>query len=194
MLTKDENKMLAKITHKAFGSQPNASVVEYLNNDETLKVPILICPDHPQQNFTAYATIGLSDYSMRQGNREFPTRLEIISIGNTKIKWLPGALSTAAFYIMKEKWLCHPGATLVDILNGYAIDSDLEHLYFTSPFLWETDLKTIELATKQVAWLLAIPITNREYEYRKQYGNEKFEELMEKNNASVFDLTRKSII
>lgn len=194
MSAKDENKILAKITHKAFGSQSNARVIEYLNDDETLKIPMLICPSHPQQNLTAYATIGLSDYSMYQDNCEFPTRLEIICVGNTDLNWLPNALSTAAFYIMKERWLCHPGATLVDILDGYAGDSKLKHLYFTSPFLWETDLKTIDLTNKQVAWLLAIPITNNEYEYRKQNGDEKFEELMEKNNVDVFDLTRESIV
>ena len=194
MYAKDNNKILAKIMHKAFGSQPNARVVEYLNDDETLKIPMLICPDHPQRNLTAYATIGLSDYSMYQDNREFPTRLEIIGIGNTDVRWLPSALSTAAFYIMKEKWLCHPGTTLVDVLNNYAVDSDLKHLYFTAPFLWETDLKTIKLATKQVGWLLAIPITNSEYEYRKQNGDDKFEELMEANDVNAFDLTRKSVV
>jgi len=180
--------------HSTFGDKPNARVVEYLDDDESLRIPILICPDSPLENFTTYATIGLSDYPMYQNNREFPSRLEIISVGNTGLEWFPNVVSTAAFYIMQNRWLCHPGGTLLNVLNDYALNLDLIHLYFTSPFLWQEELKTLQLETKMVSWLLAIPITDAEYKYIKDYGNEKFEDLLEKSEIDVFDMNRHSAI
>jgi hypothetical protein len=50
-MTNNQNKMLAKLMHSAFGNKPNARVVEYLNDGESLRIPILICPDSPLENF-----------------------------------------------------------------------------------------------------------------------------------------------
>lgn len=61
-MTIDENKILAKFMHKIFGNNPNASVINYLNDDESLCIPILSCPKNPCEGFTTYATVGLSDY------------------------------------------------------------------------------------------------------------------------------------
>jgi hypothetical protein len=190
----DENRMLAKLINSAFGSKQNTRIVEYLNEDNSLQIPILICPSSPSEDSTIYATVGLSDYSMYQDGHEFPTRLEIISAGNTDIDWLPNVISTAAFYIVQKRWLCCPGAILVNALKGYVFDSDLKHLYFTVPFLWQDELKVVQLRTKKVTWLLAIPITDAEHEYCKKHGDEKFEEMLERNRVNVFDLTRHSVI
>ncbi|BDA74980.1 hypothetical protein RIVM261_087770 [Rivularia sp. IAM M-261] len=44
-MTTNENKMLAKFMCNAFGSNQNARVINYLNADESLSIPILSCPN-----------------------------------------------------------------------------------------------------------------------------------------------------
>ena len=42
--------------------------------------------------------------------------------------------------------------------------------------------------------LLHKPISDKELEYINEYGDEKFEELLEEKNINVFDIYRKSIL
>lgn len=190
----DENKMLAKFMHNTFGGNPNARVVNYLNNDESLGIPILSSPDSPSEDLTTYATVGLSDYPMYQDNEEFHVRLEIIGVCNNKVNWFPNILSTCGFYLIQGGWLYSPGSVVKNVVNAYDSDTQLKHVYFTSPFLWEEQLKMLQLETKKVAWLLCILITDAEYNYRQQNGSDKFEELLEESNADVFDITRHSVV
>jgi antitoxin YqcF len=189
-----DNKTIAKLTLEAFGGSNQARVFNYLDDNEVLTIPILTCPDMPQPGFTSYATIGLSDYQMFQDNIEFTTRLEIVGVGNSDITWFSNVLSTCAFYVMRSGWLCCPGSVLQDVVRLYSPSSEFRHMYFTSPFYWEDSLKTIQLETKQVSWLLAFPITDEEYQYLKINGDNEFENLLETNDADVFNLNRESVI
>ncbi|MDI6533855.1 suppressor of fused domain protein [Bacillus mycoides] len=36
-------------------------------------------------------------------------------------------------------------------------------MFFVPPFLWEDQLKTMDFPDKKVAWLLAVPISKKEY-------------------------------
>lgn len=191
----DENKMLAKFMRNVFGGHPNTRVVNYLNSDDSINIPLLICPEHPRENLTTYATIGLSDYPMYDDceEEEFPVRLEIISVGNSNIDWFPNILATCAFYLMQEGWLYSPGSVLKNIANTYESDIQFKHIYFTNPFLWE-ELKVLELETKKIAWLLCILISDSECNYREQNGSEKFENLLQEKGADVFNLERDSVL
>jgi antitoxin YqcF len=190
----NENKVLAKIALEAFRGSDQSRVFNYLDNDEILSIPILICPDSPEEGITSYSTIGLSDYPMLQNGVEFPVRLEIIGVGDSNDSWFANVLSTCAFYIMRSSWLCCPGTVLQDVVNLYSRDSSLQHIYFTSPFFWENLSKTTELETKNVSWLLALPISDSEYQYLKKNGDNEFEELLESTDVNIFNLKRSSIL
>lgn len=190
----DENKMLAKFMHNAFGSNQNARVINYFNADESLAIPILSCPESPSEGLTAYTTVGLSDYPMYQDNEEFHVRLEIIGVCDSNIEWFPNILSTCAFYLIQEGWLYSPGSVLKNIVNIYDSETQLKHVYFTSPFLWEEELKALQLETKKIAWLICILITDAEYNYRQQNGSDKFEELLEESYTDVFNIARHSVV
>lgn len=52
---------------------------------------------------------------------------------------------------------------------------------FTSPFSWEDGtFEGLQLPSKTVNWLQAFPISQAEYEYEKEFGSEKLEDLFEK--------------
>jgi antitoxin YqcF len=186
----EENKKLARLVLGAFGGKP--LVMEYLDDPEKLSVDIMSCVDRPSQGITSYATLGLSDFPMFQDENEFHVRLELLAACNTGVEWFPNMLASTAFYIMRTGWLCHPGAVLQNAIHQYAPDLRIQHLYFTAPFLWEDKLKTVQLDTKKVAWLLSVPITNAEYEYCKKNGDDNFEELLERKQVDIFDIKRSS--
>jgi len=189
----DENKMLAKFIRNTFGANPNTRIINYLNEDESTSIPILSCPESPYKDLTAYATVGLSDYPMYQDNKEFDVRVEIVGVCDSSIEWFPNILSTSAFYVIQKGWLCCPGAVLKNVVNMYDSSTELKHIYFTSPFLWQEQLKTLQLETKKVAWLLSILVTDAEYNYIKQHGADKFEDLLEESDADVFNIARHSV-
>jgi hypothetical protein len=192
MLT-EENKFLAKYMHSAFGGNPNARVINYWNNDESLSIPILICPESPREGLTTYATVGLSDYPMYQDNEEFHVRLEIIGACCSEIKWFPNILATSAFYVIQNGWLYRPGSTIENVVNIYDSNTEMKYIYFTSPFLWQ-ELETLQCKTKKVVWLLSVLISEAECNYLKCYGSDKFEDLLEECNVDVFDIARFSVL
>lgn len=75
----------------------------------------------------------------------------------------------------------------------YYPDSEMEHVIFTSPFLWEK-LKTIDFPDKKVTWLLALPISTKEFLFAEKEGTEALEDLFEKNDIDIFDVRRNSIL
>jgi hypothetical protein len=80
-----------------------------------------------------------------------------------------------------------------NIVKEYYENTEMEHIYFTTPFLWD-NLHNIIFEREIVTWLLAIPISNNEFKVREEKGSELFEELFEENQANVFDIRRKSIL
>ena len=75
----------------------------------------------------------------------------------------------------------------------YYPNSEMKHMLFVSPFLWE-DLKTIDFPNKKVAWLLAVPISGNEYLFAQDKGTDSLEELFGKGKIDIFDLERESIL
>jgi len=61
----------------------------------------------------------------------------------------------------------------------------MEHVLFTSPFLWE-DLKTLDFPNKKVTWLLALPISEEEFLFAEKEGTEALEDLLEKKDIVIF--------
>jgi hypothetical protein len=64
---------------------------------------------------------------------------------------------------------------------------------FFPPFLWE-DLKTMEFDGVKVAWLMAIPISESEYQFAIENTTDKLGELFEENDIDYFDLNRKPVV
>ena len=75
----------------------------------------------------------------------------------------------------------------------YYPDSEMEHVLFTSPFLWKK-LKTIDFLDKKVAWLLAVPISTKEFLFAEKEGSEALKTLFENEDIDIFDLERNSIL
>jgi competence protein ComGC len=55
-------------------------------------------------------------------------------------------------------------------------------------------LKTQEFPTKKVAWLLAVPISDKEKDFLTENGSDALESLFEEKQIDIFELDRKSIV
>jgi hypothetical protein len=192
MTVSAKNKAVARHAAKALGGTPR--IHAYHHDTENLSVDVLSCQDRPCSGVTSYSTIGLSDHPMVKDGKEFPTRLEIAGACATTKQRFANILVSAAFCIIRTRRLYHPGRVMPDCIREYYPDTTVPHLYFTAPFLWEETLRTLDCGTKQVSWLLAVPISEAEYEYFKRLGDEALEDLFEKQQIDVFDLTRPSSV
>lgn len=187
----EDNKKIARIIYNAFGSKPK--VFSYGKDDTDLKIDVAECHNSPDPGLASYSTIGLSDYEMLKDGNPFHVRLEIAGLCKLNYDEFGNILASAAFYIMRTQWLCFPGAILENALDGYS-SPNLQHLYFTSPFLWEDSLKATTLGSKKVAWLLAIPISEKEREYARENSSDALEELFEEKGADFYNLNRSSLV
>jgi hypothetical protein len=186
-----DNRSIYRLTAEAFGGEPK--VFAYHDDGGGLRVDVVSCADQPTRGVTSYGTIGTSDFPLVRNGAEFPTRVELVGAGPSDCAWLPQALSTAAFFIMREKWFRCPGAVYETMFSMYDDTLEMKHFAFHNPFLWER-LRTTQLVTKTVSWLLAVPISERESLYCREHGWEALSDLFEQAQIDIFDLGRASVV
>ncbi len=187
-----ENKTLAKHVLKAFGGTPR--VQAYHHDIESLSVDLLRCEDRPCGGVTSYSTVGLSDHPMLKDGQEFPTRLELAGACATADQSFANILASAAFCIIRTQRLYSPGSVMPGYVREYYPSTTVPHLYLTAPFLWEDTLKTLDCGTKKVSWLLVVPISDAECKYLEEHGDDALEDLFEKHQIDIFNLTRPSVV
>ncbi|MBX7102511.1 MAG: suppressor of fused domain protein [Gemmataceae bacterium] len=187
-----DNKLIARHALKVLGGKPQ--VITYWDDLNEHSIDLLICPDTPSSGLTSYSTVTLSDSPLLQGDSEFPVRCELVSACDSQVREFANVLCTAAFYVKKDRWFCRPGVVFESMVSEYNLSKTMEHLYFTAPSHWPALNTTLNLATKKVTWLWAIPISAAESKYIAENGDNEFESLLEEANADVFDIHRESIV
>ncbi|MBG9917225.1 suppressor of fused domain protein [Bacillus sonorensis] len=187
-----ENKVIAKTLLKAFGGKPK--VTKYWADHHHSSIDILSVDDRPEEGIISFATLGLSDYSIDYEVNGKPLRIEILGAIDSSSEIFANVLSTCAFNVINSNFSCALGAIFRDVIKMYDSNTEMEHVLFVSPFLWEDDLESLEFANKNVTWLLAVPISEEEYLFARENGSEMLEELLEKQQIDIFDIKRKSVI
>ncbi|MDR6553466.1 suppressor of fused domain protein [Paenibacillus qinlingensis] len=188
----NENKVIAKSALQAFGGKP--SVSKYWDDGKVSSIDLLSSANTPYDGITSYSTIGFSDYSIDYFVDEVPLRLEIVGVCATEYELFPNVLATSLFNIINSKQSCSPGTVFRGVVKMYYPNVEVEHVLFVPPFLWEEHLKNIDFPEKKVTWLLAIPISEKEYRFAKENGTDKLEDLFESNEIDIFNIERKSVL
>lgn len=186
-----EKKRIAEYVAKAFGGAFH--VREYVHDLPEIAVDILRCDNHPSEGVTSYSTIGLSDYVIQWGKKEFPTRLELAGACVTVAEGFPNILASATFRMMRTGDVYHPGAVVENYVRQYFRSSSLPHLYFTTPFSWE-NLTRFDDGTKKVTWLQVMPISEDEYSYLKEHGDQALERLLKEHRIDIFNINRPQVV
>ena len=168
-------------------------ITKFKHDTQELCINIMTMRDKPYDNITTYSTIGLCDYPMMLNGKSYKARLEIIMPLRSTYKHAPNILAMPAFCVMRTRKLLYPGAVLPDYVAEYYPRCKLPHLYFTAPFLWES-LNKIKIGKKIVCWLLAIPISDKEYSFLQKHSDQELESRFEKKQIDIFSLSRKSVV
>jgi hypothetical protein len=171
-----------------------AQISRYYDKKEIAFIDIVAIKDTPEEGVMFYSTLGVSDHSIGLLSDNLPLRVELIFTIDEKQELVENMLASSAFCIINSNYKCYPGAIFKDIITSYINNIDMKHVMFVQPFLWENDFREYKTDDRIIEWLLAVPISEREYLYAEEQGSEALEELFEKHQIDIFDLTRKSIL
>ncbi|MDH7460600.1 suppressor of fused domain protein [Chitinophagaceae bacterium 26-R-25] len=190
-----ENKELAKYITTILGL--NRTIQRHWDQDRSNFLDVFNCQDPIDSRIAFCGTIGLSDFPNEIEQKSGAIKnipIELLITGYKEYDKASNIISTCGFYISKNKWSCQPGSVFMRMVEMYYEKLEMKHILFTSPFLWEGKLHPLKLESKTVNWLLAIPISDSELNYRNQLGAPALEDLFEKKGVDIFDLNRKSVI
>lgn len=188
------NKKYAKYLAGALGFNP--TVYSYYDDSENESVDIISIDDPIDNEVKFYSSIGVANYPNIIEMTDDVNRVvsvELLITGYKKFEKLPNILATTSFYIIKNHWNCQPGTVYEDIIQDY-YNTQLKHILFTNPFLWEDKLSNLSFDNKQIHPLLLIPISDKELEYKLSNGYVALERLFEEHEVNIFDLNRKSVV
>jgi len=189
---KTSGPLVAKAALGQIGGTPRTR--RYADEDESHWIDIAEFVDRPMVGYSAYSTLSLHmTPNMLEGD---DVRVEIAGVARSGASGFPQLLSTAAFFVVKDHWLCAPGVVFPGLLQRYCpgLSNTLEHLIFVEPFPW-IGLSSVKLPENlTVHWLLAMPIAEAERLYLLEQGYERFEELFQARNVEYYDLDRSSAV
>ncbi|MDA8128532.1 MAG: suppressor of fused domain protein [Betaproteobacteria bacterium] len=187
----EKNRRIGKYIAQVFGGR--FKVKEYLDDTESITVDILSCADRPSRGVTSYSTIGLSDSAIPWGDEEFPTRIELAGACTSDANAFPNILASAAFLMLRNRGVFHPGAVIENYVRLYLPDTFVPHLYFTTPFLWP-GIAIFKADEIPVTWLQAMPISDAERKYLHMHGDLALEKLFRERHVDSCNLDRQSVI
>ena len=166
----------------------DARVIKYMDEINVHTAYVLECPDPTDDTVQFYATIGLCEFPIDS------LLVELLYGAYTSAELAGNMVSTCAFFIIKDQWKVAHGTVFETLVEMYYPDSEMKHLYFTTPFLWEDKLEGFTVQDEAVHFFLAIPISDAELGFKNKNGTEAFEELLQNHDIDIFDVYRKSII
>ena len=187
-----ENKIIYKTVCGVFGGNPQ--LFRYYDKNNENHIDIVSSVDCPQTGASSYSTLALSDTLLSLDGTDLGLKLELLGVCESSLEVFPRILSTAAFCIMKTGWSCYPGMVYPDILSIYDCSKTMRHLMFIEPSIWGDQLITLELSSKTVAWLMAVPISESEYLFWMENGPGPLETLLEEEEINLLNINRRSAI
>jgi hypothetical protein len=185
-----ENKALAVYLRSMIGGRP--SVSKFWDDAHHASIDIMRVEKAPDEHISTVSTLGLSDTDIGLEADGRSLRVELLMSYRTSQNDGENILSTCAFNVINSAMPINPGVIFPRVVELYRPSSSMVHILFSSPYLW--DLQTQDFTTKKVAWLVAIPISDAEYDLARSEGSDALENLLEERNADVFDLDRQSVL
>lgn len=187
-----ENANLAQFVGKVFGDDWN--IAEHVDENAQAVVYVLTGRDKETPKLVSHATIGLSDYELGRDKSGTPLGTELVICEKGESGSLDQALAAVANAIKGQKLVCKPGIIFANALSGANEKSQLDHLMFAVPSMWNEQLYPLQFKTKTVLWLQALPISEAEKQYAEEHGAGKLGEKLLQAKADLTDLRRKSVV
>lgn len=180
-----------------FGNTTDIIVTRYWDENDENHLDLMRCDHFPTKGVACYSTVGLSNwplYYKKNGEyHEFQARLELLGMCDDDCEVYPNLLLASAFCIINSKWFCYPGAIYLNVLKIYSASRTMRHILFYDQYLWDESI-ALRIGEKEVVWLMAIPISDAERHYAKEYGIKALTNLLEERSVDASDLNRPSVV
>ncbi len=183
---------VARAVMTAVGGQP--TVDRYFDAGDAHWVDVMHWHDRPQPGLETHSTLSLHRApNLLEGT---DIRVEIAGVAASSAVEFVNLLSTAAFFVIKDRWLCAPGVVFPDLIGRYypGLSSRLRHLLFVEPFPWQGLSKVSVAPGLDVHWLMAMAISEGERQYLNDRGYDELEALFTDREVPYFDLGRESMV
>ena len=192
MVSNERYKQISKYLVGIIGGEPRFE--KFLDKKEESSVVIMKILNRPEEGVCSYSTIGLYEHPIGLKYKEQKLRVEFLLTLDQKETSAANILATSAFHVINSGHKCYPGVIFHDIVGMYRSDTQMKHIMFTSPFLWDEKLKGFQIDDMVIEWLLAVPISENECKYAEEFGSEALEDLFEQHGIDIFTLERVSIL
>ncbi len=183
---------VARAARTALGGRATAD--RYFDDDESHWVDIMRFEGSPAADLSTFSTVTL--HLAPNLLEQTDLRVELLGVAAPAKDEFPNLLATAAFFVMKDGWLCAPGVVFPELLSTYfpRMSRRLQHVLFVEPFEWPT-LSSVPIEERLVVhWLMAIPIAESERQFLNANGYDQLEALLAERNVAYFDLDRDTVI
>jgi len=190
MTVSEDNKRLAAYLRASFAR--DVAIVRYADAKDINAVDLLTAQGTPIAGVSAHATLGVSDHSLDLELDGAPLRVELLLALRSDFDAAPTLLANCAFNIINAGYKTGPGFVHPEALAAYAPASAMRHVLLQPAFSWV--LETQRFASKTVAWLQLLPISDAELKYSEVNGAEALEILIDQSGVDPFDPMRVSVL
>lgn len=153
--------------------------------DENMPSIQLLQYDKVFDGCKVYASLGISKFSELIQNT-----CEVVMIVDDDYQNTCSILANVLFYIIKNNMSFGRGTYVEGIKNinqDFSFKHNKDAIYFTEPYAFPDEFSDI---SKDVKMYLAFFISEKECNYIKKHGCEKFEDYLEENNVDIMDINR----
>jgi tetratricopeptide (TPR) repeat protein len=160
---------------------------------EGRSIDVLRIGDSPLRNMVTYASLGLCDHAWREEGRP---RVEVLLASLVDREVCAQIVANVAFHLEDKGFFPEPGTMMRDVvavLDAGEVSERLPHVYFAVPRPWRVRMPLDE-GPPVITLAMAVPVTEREYAYWRQFGYKAFEVLVEQSRVDLADLGRASIL
>jgi antitoxin YqcF len=70
----------------------------------------------------------------------------------------------------------------------------MKHILFVPPYGWESEFLMLDLPSRKVSWLMALPISDAELKFFHETESGELENLFAEKHIDMCDLNRKSVL
>jgi hypothetical protein len=139
------------------------------------------------------ATIGVMECE-QGGDPNVPIFTEILMDWHGGNDSIDSVLSAIAFCMLKDGWKAAPGVVFQNVIEPFLPGLEVKHVLFYPPMQWGDAMDNVPLGVKTIHPLLAIPITQPEFELLGRSGLGALEDFWTRTKCDVYDWFRKSAV
>jgi hypothetical protein len=139
------------------------------------------------------STIGLMDID-QGSNPASPVFTEILMDSHTPNDKLGSVLGTIGLHVVKHQAKLAPGVVFERAIDLYFPQHALPHAMLILPFQWAEGMNKVELATKTIHPLVAVPVSQAEREFAAQNSLQALEQMWQSQRTNLLDWDRASAV